>query len=97
MVPQNDQIGSIVAAPAAYNGKQVSVQGEVTEALSILNFGYFRLKDPTGEILIVPSRTYPRPGERVDVSGKVNNPFVINNQSTLVILEIPSLASNRRP
>jgi hypothetical protein len=65
------KVGSIVSNPRKYVGTTVTVQGEVTERMNLLALKYFRIKDATGDILIVTDRVLPVEGTNVRITGKV--------------------------
>jgi hypothetical protein len=81
------KIIDIVAKPSKYTDKLVRVRGKVTESFIIFGQGYFVIADDTGEIAVVPTKTYPKAGEAVAVRGIVKNAFVIGDKSLTVIIE----------
>lgn len=80
-------IGKILADPRAYAGKTVTVSGEVTQIFSLVFIKYFKLRDKTGEIVIVSYRPLPRIGTKVKVKGTVQEAFSIGDQQLIVINE----------
>lgn len=83
------KIGDILGNPREYAGKNVTVSGQVTEVFSLIAFKYFMLRDNTGEITVVTSRTLPAVGQKLTVRGTVKEAFAIGNQSLIVIEEQP--------
>lgn len=84
---KTQKISEILASPSQYQGKDVKVEGKVTESLIAFQFGYFTLSDGTGSIPIIPSSTYPKVGEKVTIKGAVRNSFVIGSAQLTVIEE----------
>jgi len=80
-------IGKILADPRAYAGKRVTVSGEVTEIFSLLIIKYFKVRDETGEIVIVTDRPLPKVGTKIKVKGTVQEAFSIGDQQLIVINE----------
>ena len=73
--------------PRTFDGKTVTVSGQVKSPTSLLVLKYFTLVDSTGEITVVTGRTLPRAGERLRVRGVVREAFSIGDRSTVVIME----------
>lgn len=71
------KISDILASPSKYTDAIVRVKGKVTESLVFFGQGYFVIADGTGVIAVVPSKTYPKTGEEVNIIGHVKNAFVI--------------------
>lgn len=80
-------IGKILADPRAYAGKTLTVSGEVTQIFSLVFIKYFRLKDETGEIVIVTDKPLPKVGTKIRLKGTVQEAFSIGDQQLIVIVE----------
>lgn len=80
-------IGKIKQDPRAFDGKQVTVSGEVQTTINVLGLGYYEIADNTGSIGVVTRGAVPRKGERVRVKGKVDQAFAIAGKSLVVIVE----------
>jgi hypothetical protein len=80
-------IGKILDDPRAYAGKTVTVSGEVTQIFSLFFIKYFRLKDETGEIVVVTDKPLPKVATEIRVKGNVQEAFSIGNQQLIVIVE----------
>ncbi len=81
------KIGKILDHPRDYDGKEVTVQGEVTDTYSFLILKNFKLKDNTGEITVVTTRILPKKGETIKVTGTVQESFTLGAEQSLVIVE----------
>jgi len=80
-------IGEIISNPRSYEDKVVNVYGEVIEKKSFLLIKYFKLKDTTGEIVIITKKALPSQGVRLEVKGTVKESFSIGDYQLLVIVE----------
>jgi len=81
------RIGDILDHPRDYDGKTVTVEGEVTDSTNLLVVKYYVVKDDTGEIHVVTDKAVPRKGEKVRVTGQVNQQLAIGDKSLVVIRE----------
>ncbi len=68
-------IHQVLADPANYRDRDVTVRGHVTEAASLLGKGAYQLSDGGESIWVVSSSGTPRKGERVDATGRVREGF----------------------
>ncbi|MGH8104130.1 MAG: hypothetical protein ACREJQ_06390 [bacterium] len=80
-------IGKIQQNPRDYDGRVVTISGEVTERVSIFDLKYYTVKDKTGEIHVVTKKTPPETGTRVTVRGKVQEAFAIGGAHLVVLVE----------
>lgn len=80
-------IGEIVAHPRDYTGREVTVEGTVTQAFSLVFLKTFTLDDGTGRITVITQRPQPRVGERIRVSGRVEEAFSLGSETLTVIVE----------
>lgn len=91
-------IGDITDNPRKYEGKTVTVEGDVTAVYSLLVIKYFELNDGTGVIGVVSDKPLPRKGERLRVTGTVREAFSLGDKSMTVLVEEPAeSASTNRP
>jgi aspartyl/asparaginyl-tRNA synthetase len=81
------KIGDITGHPRDYEGKEVTVSGEVTEIFSLFVIKYFVLRDTTGEITVVTDRPLPAKGEKIKVKGVVKEAVSIGTKTSLVLVE----------
>ena len=80
-------IEKILKNPRAYDGKAITIAGEVTDRTSLLFVKWFKLKDKTGEITVITKKSLPAVGAKERVKGKVEEAFTIGNQQLLVFVE----------
>jgi hypothetical protein len=81
------KIGDILKDVRAYDGKTVTIAGEVTESANLMIVKYYEVEDGSGKIVVVTERAVPEKGERVRVTGQVNQAFALGDKSVAVILE----------
>lgn len=83
----NASIKTIVENPRDYEGKGLAISGKVVDRVSLVFLKYFKLRDKSGEIIVVTSRTLPAFGSTVRIKGKVVEAFTIGNEQLLVFIE----------
>lgn len=87
-----DQISStpirkIIENPRKYSGIEVTIKGNVTDSFSFLVVKYFVVNDGSGEIAVVTGRPLPKKGERIQVTGTVEEAFSVGDKQLLVVFE----------
>jgi hypothetical protein len=80
-------IGDLKANPRAYEGKSITIEGEVTGRTSLILIKGYTLKDRTGEIQVVTKRVLPEAGSRVRIQGKIEESFKFGALQMLVFVE----------
>jgi hypothetical protein len=80
-------IKKIVENPRDYDGKTVTISGEVRETFSLFVVRYFIIADRTGEITVITSRPLPKEGSNIRVKGVVNEAFSLGQSQSVVIVE----------
>ena len=83
------RIGDILAHPRDYDGKSVTVSGTVSRAIGVGRVRTFVVADETGSIRVITERAVPRDGEQVRIRGRVEQSFVLLDESLVVIHEEP--------
>jgi hypothetical protein len=66
-------INDILADPARYADREVTVKGEVTQSVSVLGHGSYKIADGGGSLWVVSTKGVPRKGARVKVTGKIRD------------------------
>lgn len=80
-------IGKILKDPKIYTGKVITIKGTVTERVSFMVMKYFKLKDKTGEIMVITENSLPSVGEKIRVNGTVHDAFSLGGEKVLVFIE----------
>jgi hypothetical protein len=84
----SSQIKSILDNPKAYEGKVVTIEGEVTDRTSFfVVIKFYKVRDKTGEITVVTKKTLPELKAILRVKGKINEAFPIGDLKLLVFWE----------
>ena len=85
--PAPTPIGDILGDMRNYDGKIVTVRGEVTNRVNILDFKAYGVEDETGQIWVVTARGNPNQGETVTVTGIVDEVIALGAGSFTIIKE----------
>lgn len=75
------KIGNILADPARYNNRNVTVQGNVTHSVGLLVAGGYQVDDNTGKLIVLSNGPTPPKGSRVRVSGRVQSGVTLMGKS----------------
>jgi hypothetical protein len=86
-VASETTIGEIQGDPPAYEGKNVTVNGEVVSRLSLILWKTYTIKDDSAEITVVTKKAMPNVGAQVEVTGRVEEGFSLGATQTLVIMD----------
>lgn len=74
--------------PYRYDGREVTVEGEVRESLALLGPGVYRLQDATGILPVFSEEGgAPRSGARVRVTGTFRAAFTLGSRTAAVLVE----------
>ena len=68
-------INDVLADPAKYRNRSVTVRGTVDQSASVLGRGAYRISDRDQSLWVVTSSGAPRKGARVDVTGRVQDGY----------------------
>jgi hypothetical protein len=68
-------INQLLADPAKYRNRDVTVKGRVADSASVLGRGAYKLSDGDGELWVVTTAGAPRKGARVKVTGRVQDGY----------------------
>jgi hypothetical protein len=72
-------INKVLSDPSRYRNHDVTVKGTVTESMSIIDRGVYRIEDHGSQLWVVSGEGVPRPGARVTVTGKIRDVFDIGS------------------
>jgi hypothetical protein len=68
-------INELLADPAKYRNRDVTVRGTVTESASVLGRGAYKLSDGDADLWVVTAAGAPRKGARVQTTGRVQDGY----------------------
>ena len=82
------RIDNILSNPKSYEGKVVTIEGEVTDRTSFsVGLKFFKVKDETGEITVVTRKSLPEVRSTMSVKGRIDEAFPIGDQKLVVFVE----------
>jgi hypothetical protein len=83
------RIGTILDDPTVYDGREVRVEGEVTQAFNVpLAGGTYEVSDGTGSLRVVTDASaVPREGAEVSVIGTFRALFALGAETLAVLQE----------
>ena len=73
-----------------YDGKEVTIAGEVTGSLNLIVVKGYTVRDATGEMPVITRGDVPAKGAKVRVRGRVNQAFSFQDKSLVVLMEEPA-------
>ena len=83
---RHTRIETILGNPKAYVGKEVTIEGEVTDRTAFFTtVKFFRVRDKTGEIIVVTKKALPEVRSTVRVKGSVDEAFPVGDQKFVVL------------
>ncbi|HUR95148.1 MAG TPA: hypothetical protein VMY76_11225 [Gemmatimonadales bacterium] len=81
-------ISELLQNSSKYNGKTVSVRGEVKESAGLLGRGAYQIKDDTGQLTVVSETSAPPPsGSKITAKGVFEALLTIGSKSLAVLRE----------
>lgn len=81
-------IGELLDDPGRYDGKTVSVEGEVGGAVGGLGMGAYQVKDDSGTLTVLSDvASPPRDGAKIKVKGVFSALFTIGSEGVAVLRE----------
>lgn len=81
-------IGRLLDDPSHYDGKSVSIRGEVKQSAGALGLGGYQVSDNTGTLTVVSEHEAPpRTGATVTVKGVFQSLFTLGSRSLAVLRE----------
>jgi hypothetical protein len=81
------RIRDILDRPGEFEGKTVSVSGNVVESTNLLVLRFYKVDDGTGRIAVVTKRAVPAQGAQVTATGTVRQAFALGNDRLTVLVE----------
>ena len=71
-------LNDVLADPAKYRDRSVTVRGTVAESASVMGNGAYRITDDEQGLWIVTKSGAPRKGARVEVTGRLQDGYDIS-------------------
>ena len=85
-------INKVLADPARYRDREVTISGTVAQSFSAANRGVYRVQDDSGQMWVISEHGVPRNGAHVSVKGTIREGFNLGSLGGLVNLP-PGIAS----
>ena len=74
--------------PAAYAGKEVAIEGEVTDRTALFGaLKFYKIKDKSGEMIVVTKKSLPEIKSTEAVKGRIDEAFSMGDQKLVVLVE----------
>jgi len=84
----NVKIETILSHPEKFDGKEVSVRGQISKSKGLFKLGYYVLNDGTGSLPVVTIDSYaPKSGETMTIKGKIVQVYRSDSDSKIVFYQ----------
>jgi hypothetical protein len=81
-------IQNIVNNPGVYAGKELAIEGEITDRTAFFGvLKFYKLKDNSGEIIVITRKSLPEVKSSALVKGKMDDAFALGDQKLVVFME----------
>jgi hypothetical protein len=81
-------IQKIVNNPGDYTGKELAIEGEVTDRTSFFGvLKFYKLKDKSGEMIVITKKSLPEVKSSAIVKGRIDDAFALGDQKLVVFRE----------
>jgi hypothetical protein len=81
-------IDKITSNPGAFVGKEMAIEGEVVDRTALFGaLKFYKVKDKSGEMIVVSKRALPEMRSSVGVKGKIEDSFSLGDQKLVVFVE----------
>lgn len=72
-------INKVLADPARYRDRDVTLSGQVSDSFSLASRGAYRIRDGSGELWVISEKGVPRTGAEVRVTGRVREGYNVGS------------------
>jgi hypothetical protein len=81
-------IQKIVNNPGDYAGKDLAIEGEITDRTSFFgNLKFYKVKDKSGDVIVITKRSLPEVKSSALIKGRIDDAFVLGDQKLTVFRE----------
>ena len=81
-------IEKIVNNPGDYAGKELAVEGEITDRTAFFGtLKFYKIKDKSGDIIVITKKSLPEVKSNAVVKGRLVDEFVLGDQKLTVFRE----------
>ena len=81
-------IQNIVNNPGDYTGKELAIEGEITDRTSFFGvLKFYKLKDKSGDVIVITRKSLPEVKSSAIVKGRIDDAFALGDQKLMVFRE----------
>jgi hypothetical protein len=81
-------IQKIVNNPGDYTGKELAIEGEITDRTSFFGvLKFYKLKDKSGDVIVITKKSLPEVRSSALVKGRIDDAFALGDQKLVVFRE----------
>jgi hypothetical protein len=81
-------IEKIVNNPGDYTGKELAIEGEITDQTAFFGtLKFYKIKDKTGDVIVITKKSLPEVKSSALVKGRIDDAFVLGDQKLVVFRE----------
>ena len=81
-------IQKIVNNPGDYTGKELAIEGEITDRTSFFGtLKFYKLKDKSGDVIVITKKSLPEVRSSAVVKGRIDDAFALGDQKLVVFRE----------
>jgi hypothetical protein len=81
-------IQKIVNNPGDYTGKELAIEGEITDRTSFFGtLKFYKLKDKSGDVIVITKKSLPEVKSSAIVKGRIDDAFALGDQKLVVFME----------
>jgi hypothetical protein len=81
-------IQKIVNNPGDYTGKELAIEGEITDRTSFFGtLKFYKIKDKSGDVIVITRKSLPEVRSSAIVKGRIDDAFALGDQKLVVFRE----------
>ncbi len=81
-------IQKIVNNPGDYTGKELAIEGEITDRTSFFGvLKFYKIKDKSGDVIVITKKLLPEVRSSAIVKGRIDDAFALGDQKLVVFME----------
>jgi len=85
----NAKIETILSHPEKFDGKEVSISGQISKSKGLFKLGYYVLNDGTGSLPVVTIDSYaPKSGQTMTIKGKIVQVYRSDSDSKILFYQV---------
>ena len=81
-------IQNIVNNPGDYTGKELAIEGEITDRTAFFGtLKFYKIKDKSGDVIVITRKSLPEVKSSALVKGRIDDAFALGDQKLMVFRE----------